>query len=73
VSGGNNRVVERDADGKVVRTLPVAEPIAAVYLPNGHLLVTSMSQKRAVELDRSGKEVWEYKRTTRVTRAVRAY
>jgi hypothetical protein len=71
--GGNNRVVERDADGKVVRTLPVAEPIAAVYLPNGHLLVTSMSQKRAVELDRSGKEVWEYKRTTRVTRAVRAY
>jgi hypothetical protein len=30
-----------------------------------------MYQKRAIELDRSGKEVWEYKRETRVTRAVR--
>jgi hypothetical protein len=69
----NNRVVERDADGKVVREIPVVEPIAVTYLPNGHLLVTSMTQNRAVELDRSGKEVWEYRRTTPVTRAVRAY
>ena len=27
--------------------------------------------ERAVEIDPKGKEVWEYKRTTRVTRAVR--
>jgi hypothetical protein len=68
---GNNRVVERDADGKVVREVSVEGPIAAVYLPNGHLLVTSMARKRAVEFDRDGKEVWEYRRDTRVTRAVR--
>jgi HEAT repeat protein len=67
----NNRVVERDADGKVVRTMKVEQPIAATRLANGHLLVTSMTQKRAVELDRAGKEVWEYRRDTRVTRAVR--
>ncbi len=67
----NDQVVERDADGKAVRTVKVAQPIAASYLPNGHWLVTSMTQKRAVELDRAGKEVWEYRRDTRVTRAVR--
>jgi hypothetical protein len=69
---GNNRVVERDADGKVVRAVRVEQPITATYLPTGHLLITSMGEtKRAVEIDRSGKEVWEYRRQTRVTRAVR--
>jgi hypothetical protein len=67
----NNRIVERDQTGKVVRETPVQQPITANYLPNGHLLITSMTQNRAVELDRSGKEVWEYRRDTRVTRAVR--
>jgi hypothetical protein len=68
---GNDRVVERDADGKMVRAVKVVQPITASYLPNGHWLVTSMHEKRATEIDRSGKEVWEYKRETRVTRAVR--
>jgi hypothetical protein len=67
----NQRVVERDMDGKIVRELPVQQPINALALPNGHVIVTSMIQKRAVEFDRAGKEVWEYKRDTRVTRAVR--
>jgi hypothetical protein len=67
----NNRIVERDADGKVLRQITLQEPIAAGYLPNGHILATSMLQKRAVEFDRAGKEVWEYRRSTRVTRAVR--
>jgi hypothetical protein len=67
----HNRVVERDMDGKVLRAVMVQQPITAVALPNGHLIVTSMNQKRAVEFDRTGKEVWEYKRDTRVTRAVR--
>jgi hypothetical protein len=67
----NQRVVERDMEGKVVRELSVQQPITATALPNGHVIVTSMSQKRAVEFDRAGKEVWEYKRDTRVTRAVR--
>ena len=67
----NNRVVEYDADGKVVWEAAAQQPIAAVRLPNGHTLVTSYSQHRAVELNRAGKEVWEYKTTTRVTRAFR--
>jgi hypothetical protein len=49
----------------------VEEPVAAVRLPNGNTLVTSMTQNRAVELDRAGKEVWQYKGETRVTRAFR--
>jgi HEAT repeat protein len=65
------RVVERDMDGRVMRELVVQQPITAAALPNGHVLVTSMSQKRAIEFDRAGREVWEYRRDSRVTRAVR--
>jgi uncharacterized secreted protein with C-terminal beta-propeller domain len=67
----NQRVVERDMAGTIVREIKVEGPITALALPGGNILVTSMSQKRAYEIDRSGKEVWEYKRETRVTRAVR--
>jgi hypothetical protein len=42
-----------------------------VRLSNGHTLITSMSEHRAVEVDRDGKEVWEYRQNTRVTRAFR--
>ncbi len=71
-----NRVVEYDADGREIRALAVEQPVAAVYLPNGHVVATSanMLQRRgrAVEFDRSGKEVWQYKRDdSRVTRALR--
>jgi hypothetical protein len=67
----HNRLVEYDAEGKVVKEFPVEQPIAAVRLPNGHTLVTSMTQLRAIELDAAGKQVWEYKADTRVTRAFR--
>jgi hypothetical protein len=67
----NNRILEHDATGRVVREFDVEQPIAAVRLANGHTLVTSMSQHRAVELDRAGKEVWQFKSSTRVTRAFR--
>ncbi|MFO0926734.1 MAG: hypothetical protein U0736_06790 [Gemmataceae bacterium] len=67
----NNRVCEYDADGRIVREMSVQQPITAVLLPNGNVLATSMTEKRAVELTRSGREVWEYRRDTRVTRAVR--
>jgi hypothetical protein len=40
-------------------------------LPNGHILVTSMTTNRAVELDRTGKQVWEYAYTSRISRAWR--
>ncbi len=67
----NNRVCEFDRDGRLVRAIPVSRPIACVALPNGHVLVTLMEENRAVELNRAGKEVWEYRRDTRVSRAVR--
>jgi hypothetical protein len=70
----HNRVVEYDANGRVVWEAAVEQPVAAVRLPNGHTLVTSMNPQRgAVELDRSGRsEVWQYKENgSRVTRAFR--
>ena len=68
----NNRLVELDAQGKVVAVIAIEQPIAAVRLSNGHTLITTMlPQRGAVELDRQGKEVWNYKVTTRVTRAYR--
>jgi hypothetical protein len=71
----NNKVVELEPvgeAGRVVWELSFDSPVAAVRLPNGNTLVTSMnSSKGAVELDRTGKEVWNYKTDTRVTRAMR--
>ncbi len=68
----NNRVVEHDPQGKVVWEANVDSPIVATRLPNGNTLVTTMNPQRgAVELDRSGKEVWNFKADTRVTRAYR--
>jgi hypothetical protein len=67
----SNRVVEYDAEGKVIWQALFPEPVAAVRLPNGHTLVTSYSLTRAVELDRAGQQVWEYRSNTRVTRAFR--
>jgi hypothetical protein len=67
----NNRVAEYDGNGRLVHELAVEEPVAAVRLPNGNTLVTLMSQHRAVELTRDGKEVWQYRADTRLTRAYR--
>jgi HEAT repeat protein len=67
----NNRILEYDGTGRIVREIGAQQPIACTVLPNGNVLVTSMSQRRAVELDREGKEVWEFRHITRVTRAIR--
>lgn len=68
----NNRVVEYNPQGKIVWELKVDQPIAAVRLPNGNTLVTTMLPARgAIEFDRNGREVWNYKASTRVTRAYR--
>jgi hypothetical protein len=67
-----NKVVEYDARGKAVWEVAIDEPVAAVRLPNGNTLVTTMiPQRGAVEFDRNGQEVWSYRSTTRVTRALR--
>jgi HEAT repeat protein len=67
----NNRVAEYGPNGRLVHEIHVDEPVAALRLPNGNTLVTLMSQQRAVELTRAGKEVWQYRGNTRVTRAYR--
>ena len=45
-----NRVVEYDVHGAVVWQVEIEQPIVATRLQNGNLLVTSMTQLRAVEL-----------------------
>jgi hypothetical protein len=67
-----HRVVEYDRAGNVLGQVAVEDPIAAVRLGSGNLLVTSMSQKRALEYDPAGKLVWSYYHPdSRVTRAFR--
>jgi HEAT repeats/PQQ-like domain len=68
-----NKVIEYDAAGKAVWDIAVDQPVAAVRLPNGNTLVTTMvPQRGAVEFDRDGQEVWSYRSTlSRVTRALR--
>jgi hypothetical protein len=67
----SNRVVEYDASGRVAWQAMVEQPVAAVRLANGHTLVTTYNQQRAIELDQRGREVGEYRADTRVTRAWR--
>ena len=67
-----NKVVEYDGQGKIVWEVAIEQPVAAVRLPGGNTLVTTMQpQTGAVEFDRAGKEIWRYRNTTRVTRALR--
>jgi uncharacterized protein (UPF0261 family) len=67
-----NKVVEYNADGKAVWEVAVDQPIFATRLRNGNTLVTSMlPSKGAMEFDRAGNIVWQYRAATRVTRALR--
>jgi hypothetical protein len=66
-----NKVVEYDTKGNKLWDVGIDHPVAAVRLPNGNTLVTSMDQARAVEFNRDGKPVWEYRGESRVTRAFR--
>lgn len=67
-----NKVVEYDPRGGVVLDVEVPQPVAAVRLQNGNVLATTMQpQTGAIEVDRTGREIWNYRQSTRVTRAVR--
>jgi HEAT repeat protein len=75
-----NVVVEYGRSGNIVGQLKIDAPVAAVRLRNGNTLATSMPRNvtalatlpyRAVEVDRDGKNVWEFKADTKVTRALR--
>lgn len=68
------KVSEYDAKGRIIWEVPFDQPVAAVRLPNGNTLITSMNPGvGAVEVDRAGVEVWSYRHEseTRVTRAIR--
>jgi outer membrane protein assembly factor BamB len=56
-----SRVVEYDADGKVVWQAAVNLPAAAQRLPNGHTLVAGRGTQEIIELDRAGKVVWRHR------------
>ena len=59
------KVVEYDAKGKAVWEVPFEQPIAAVRLPNGNTLITSMNPGiGAVEVDRAGTEVWSFRHSS---------
>ncbi len=69
-----DKVVEYDSQGKAVWEVAIEKPVAALRLPNGNTLVTSMLPTiGAVEFDRAGKQVWHYTvgADSRVTRAIR--
>ena len=62
-----NEVVEYDARGKAVWKVDVDQPVAAVRLPNGNTLVTTMDTRgRVIEFDRAGKVVWTYRPSNRI-------
>jgi hypothetical protein len=57
---GEGKIVELDADGRVLRSIPVpGDPHEVVPLPDGHLLVTCGDGHKAIELDAKEKVVWE--------------
>jgi outer membrane protein assembly factor BamB len=67
-----NKVVEYDSQGKAVWEVPFPQPVAATRVSNGNTIITSMDPDiGAVEVDRMGAEVWSYRSTARVTRAIR--
>jgi hypothetical protein len=56
-----SHVSERDLKGKIVWRKNVEGPLAAQRLPNGNTFIAS--QARLLEVDRDGKEVFNYTRT----------
>jgi HEAT repeat protein len=67
-----NKVMEYDADGKIVWEASVPQPMSAYRLPNGHTLVSSQQwPPKVIELDRQGKQVAETTATNYVQRATR--
>jgi HEAT repeat protein len=67
----NNKVVEYDADGKVVWEAAIQQPTSVQRLPNGHTLVSSMYTAQMTEFDRHGKVLSQERLEGRVTRVRR--
>ena len=65
------KVVEFDADGKVIREVDAPNAVSATGLPSGHILVATQNQARVYEIDRAGRIIWEYNNAGQVFRARR--
>jgi outer membrane protein assembly factor BamB len=57
-----NKVIEIDAEGKVLWECASPDPTTATRLPNGNTLVSCNDLNCVAEYDRAGKEVWKLKR-----------
>src|SRR5262249_22513605 len=55
------RVLEYDLDGNLLWRKDTRSPNFATRLPNGNTLIGSQDAQSLVEVDRGGKQVWEYK------------
>ncbi len=55
-----NRVSERNLKGEIVWQRPIASPLVAQRLPNGHTFIATSNQ--LIEIDKDGKEVFSYSR-----------
>jgi hypothetical protein len=67
----NQKVTEYTPDGKVVKEWTAPNVTTATKMANGNVLAASHSDKKVIELDPSGKKVWEYTDEYHIFRARR--
>ena len=67
----NQKVTEYTPDGKVVKEWTTPQVTTATKLNNGNILAASHNDQKVIELDPTGKKVWEYKDEYHIFRAKR--
>ena len=67
----NSKVTEYDPSGTVVKEWSSPGVTTATRLTNGNILAASHGNQTAIEYDRTGKKVWEYKDEFHIFRAKR--
>jgi hypothetical protein len=69
-----NGIAEYDLESgqQIGKVIQFQQASSVQRLPNGNVLVTSMNRMVVAELDRDGKQVWNYKSTDGNNRAWRA-
>jgi HEAT repeat protein len=67
----NQKVTEYTPDGKVFKEWTAPQVTTATKLSNGNILAASHNDQKVIELDPSGKQVWEYKDEYHIFRAKR--
>ena len=67
----NQKVTEYTPDGKMVKEWSTPNVTTATKMANGNILAASHSDQKVIELDPTGKKVWEYKGASPIFRARR--